>query len=701
MPVRRKHRFALGDKVKVKATYFDDDAAIAAGHLAWSKTTYNDRWDTAYTSGEILEKLNRNEWSVMFRDGPAVCETSAMILVKATGLEVPVNKTKVIYTAREGDFENLEEEELEEDYDVQNMPADKMAAVPDGFEWSKVEEAPMGDQRAKFVDELRQKARLNELPKRSTGGPALFDLWMLWSDHERVAEVAAWIDNRGRIKFAADWKTLTTGLFIRWLGLWHQMLADPIPGDRRSYWANKKSYECFARDRASFSEVMGVRQFEMICEVFGVPPGDEEDSHCLVRTSIDHFNSHAVKIYGPGWMIVIDKSMIAWKGRGMPGWIIVPRKPKPMGMECKTACCNETKIIIRLDVQEGKVAMMHKQFNDEWGTRREPAKAVGCVLRLVLPWHHTGRVVLGDSWFGSVKTVIALLCHGLFGIFNVKTATKYFPKASLVAAISKEKRQYSLMADITLDEAPVSLKETKFQIYAGAQREKKPLLLIASCQTMAQGESRHLTLFKMNEDGSETKEVIEFPTTDVHGIYRSCFNKIDLHNRVRHEFLSFADIWGTHSWSNRVLGELWGLVLTNTYFTAHGFYQETYKDLSPQQFKDEIAWQMIQNPFLALDVVDRPVSILTTSKHRWKRMPHRENGSKNFKDTTCRYCKKNTTWYCDTCSDHDNYFGICDSAKRGCMSKHLAGEKVPPRKKFTWKKTIAKQTTMHIDGENS
>ena len=688
--------FKIGDKVKVKATYFDDDEAIAAGELAWSKKQYPKNWSTAYTFGIISQKLTDSEWSVNFSDGSAVCETSVMILVTPGPSNQLSKRTKVIYTAKEGDFENLEEEEQEEDGDVQDMPAGKLDAVPDGLVWSKGEAAPISDQRANFVDEVRQKARLNELPKRSLGGPSLFDMWLLWSDNERIAEVAAYIDGRGRHKFTNTWKTLTTGLFIRWLGLWHQMLADPIPGDRRSYWTNKKDYECFSRDRASFSEVMDIHQFEEIYCAFGVPPGDEEDSHYLVRTSIDHFNSHAVKIYGPGWLIVVDESMIAWTGRGMPGWIVVPRKPKPMGMECKTACCSETKIIIRLDVQEGKTQMRNQPFNVEWGTPNDPAKSVGCLLRLVLPWHHTGRVVLGDSWFGSVKAAIALLSYGMFAILNVKTATKYFPKASLAAAITKEKRTYSRMATITLANAPVSLNKTEFTIYAAAQREKKPLLLIATCETMGAGEPRHLTLYKMDENGGESKEMIEFPTTKVHGIYRACFNKIDLHNRVRQEFLHFADIWGTHSWSNRVLGELWGLILTNTYFTCQSFYPETFKGLHPQQFKEQIAWQMIQNPYLASEGVQRPISILTTAKHRMVRMPLRPNGKKNFTDTKCRYCKKNTTWYCATCSGEKHFFGICNNSVRGCWGSHTAGDMLPKRKMHRWKRNMVMEGAMVV-----
>ena len=114
--------FKIGDKVKVKATYFDDDEAIAAGEMAWSKKKYREKWSTAYTFGIIQQKLTDSEWSVDFCDGSAVCETSVMILVTSAPSNQLSKRTKVIYTAKEGDWQNLEEEEQEVDCDVEDMP---------------------------------------------------------------------------------------------------------------------------------------------------------------------------------------------------------------------------------------------------------------------------------------------------------------------------------------------------------------------------------------------------------------------------------------------------------------------------------------------------------------------------------------------------------------------------------------------------
>ena len=136
--------------------------------------------------------------------------------------------------------------------------------------------------------------------------------------------------------------------------------------------------------------------------------------------------------------------------------------------------------------------------------------------------------------------------------------------------------------------------------------------------------------------------------------------------------------------------------MTNVYFTCQSFYPEMFKNLPPQQFKDQIAWQMIQNPFLAAEGVERPISILTTTKHRMVRMPRRKKGKANFTDTKCRYCKMNTTWYCGTCSDEKHFFGICNSAARGCMGRHVAGDLLPKRKAHRWKKKLVIETGMVV-----
>jgi Transposase IS4 len=104
----------------------------------------------------------------------------------------------------------------------------------------------------------------------------------------------------------------------------------------------------------------------------------------------------------------------------------VPRKPHPLGFMIKTVCDTKTGILLNFDFVEGEEIDVFKEYNAQWG------KSTGCTMRLVEPYANTGRTVIGDSWFGSVYTSLAMLYKGLHFVGNVKTGHKYFPKKHLL-----------------------------------------------------------------------------------------------------------------------------------------------------------------------------------------------------------------------------------------------------------------------------
>ena len=69
--------------------------------------------------------------------------------------------------------------------------------------------------------------------------------------------------------------------------------------------------------------------------------------------------------------------------------------------------------------------MAAKEFVDEYGT------TTATMLRLTAAYHGTGRIIVADAWFGSLKTAIALIKHGLYCNMLVKTAHKGFPRELL------------------------------------------------------------------------------------------------------------------------------------------------------------------------------------------------------------------------------------------------------------------------------
>ena len=118
--------------------------------------------------------------------------------------------------------------------------------------------------------------------------------------------------------------------------------------------------------------------------------------------------------------------MLAWMGKHMPRWIIVPQKPKPQGLEWKTLYDAETKLLLNIDIQEGKLRNTAKEFNDMHKHSTE------CTLHVLKPWFGFERTLIVDNWFGSITTGIAVYyVVGCYCILNVKTAHQDFLREEL------------------------------------------------------------------------------------------------------------------------------------------------------------------------------------------------------------------------------------------------------------------------------
>ena len=82
--------------------------------------------------------------------------------------------------------------------------------------------------------------------------------------------------------------------------------------------------------------------------------------------------------------------------------------------------CGETKIMLQLEIQEGKVPMQEKkEYAKDYGS------GTSSLLWLTRYWSGSDRIVVADSPFASLKTAEALHKHGgLCFIGLVKTAHK-------------------------------------------------------------------------------------------------------------------------------------------------------------------------------------------------------------------------------------------------------------------------------------
>jgi hypothetical protein len=87
---------------------------------------------------------------------------------------------------------------------------------------------------------------------------------------------------------------------------------------------------------------------------------------------------------------------------GIPHLTKIARKPRGVGAEIKTVVDGQTNKMLRVEVLEGAERQETKEFHYECSAGTE------VTLRLAKPWAGTGRTIVGDSAFASVKTAIEL-----------------------------------------------------------------------------------------------------------------------------------------------------------------------------------------------------------------------------------------------------------------------------------------------------
>ena len=184
-----------------------------------------------------------------------------------------------------------------------------------------------------------------------------------------------------------------------------------------------------------------------------------------------------------------------------------------------------------------------------------------------------GKVLIADSWFGSVACALALFKFGIYCVMNVKTAHKGYPKDVMLELVGEVKgkteadkaarkarrgKQVAFTAVHQVGSRSVTLT-------AGGHNKKLPLLLISTFGSMLPGDA-HTKTWKTNmADGSTQFSTIHCEQTVMHALYRKWMNIVDLHNKLRQGVVAMADVWFTISWAERHFAEGIGLWEVNVF----------------------------------------------------------------------------------------------------------------------------------------
>ena len=107
----------------------------------------------------------------------------------------------------------------------------------------------------------------------------------------------------------------------------------------------------------------------------------------------------------------------------MPGITTIKLKPERVGFLIKNMSDSQSKVILRIELQEKPENMALKKYCSE-----RKMKTTAVIQCLTEHYHGTKRCVIGDGWFSIVKTAEAMKACGLDFVGIVKNATSRYPK---------------------------------------------------------------------------------------------------------------------------------------------------------------------------------------------------------------------------------------------------------------------------------
>ena len=142
------------------------------------------------------------------------------------------------------------------------------------------------------------------------------------------------------------------------------------------------------------------------------------------------------KVFKSGWITCLDESMSVWMNKyTCPGWMFVPRKPKPFGNEYHSICCGLSGVMFAIELVEGK------DRPKELPSPPKTKKTSQLLLNLCASLAGSGKIVVLDSGFCVLQALVALKAIGVFAHAVIKKR-RYWPKfvpGDLIEERMKEK----------------------------------------------------------------------------------------------------------------------------------------------------------------------------------------------------------------------------------------------------------------------
>ena len=280
-----------------------------------------------------------------------------------------------------------------------------------------------------------------------------------------------------------------------------------------------------------------------------------------IEKAVTTFNESRKHLIQTSEIHVVDESMSAYcpqttqKG-DLPHLSYVLRKPEPLGTEFKSCACPLLKIMTCLELCRGKDEMKEQKYHMEFGS----TAATTCrIAEAVNQSYSDGvrEVVKGDSWFGSVKTTCEMKRRGMDGVFQVKTATKLFPKAEIQAIMEDKPGGTHVTLKGTHPESGVKL------VALGYKYNCRTILYFVFTEDA--GSTTNGRAYEMKfPDGNDNICIRMVNRPEVVSTFFDQVNVIDVLNHLRQKCLALEKKWVTHTGYFRIHTTLVGMNVVDT-----------------------------------------------------------------------------------------------------------------------------------------
>jgi len=361
-------------------------------------------------------------------------------------------------------------------------------------------------------------------------------------------------------------KETSMGELKGWLGIW--ILISLHPGyHQRDFFSHVKRDTFW--NPPYVGEYMSGKRFEQICSAIKLTskePPTHLDRFFWVRDMIQAFNDETKEVFIPGWLVVVDESMVAFLNKYCPGWTVVKRKPHPMGNEYHTTADCVTKVIFHIEICEGKDQPKEGEHSTNKYEAEMGSKIGALVVRMTEGLHGSGRAVILDSGFGYVPAVVQLKNKGLYATAYIKKHA-HWPKYTK-AQEAVEEMQGKHVGVVRVRRGTYQSGSGEEEIYLVAMADSKHTSLMLSNW----GTTERVGRKKVRRVGGQ---LVSFLFTKFSHYYYLGRHGVDDNNRERQGVLSFEEAYRPLNWNLRQFGFVIGASLANAHIAYEYFVNDS------------------------------------------------------------------------------------------------------------------------------